>query len=54
MTTVSAAVEHPARRLIVHPSRPYDEAKELYELWYPRQTCQDEMSESVTPCVIRQ
>jgi hypothetical protein len=24
MTTVSATVEHPSRRLIVHPSRPYD------------------------------
>jgi hypothetical protein len=29
MTTVSAAVEHPSRP-------PNDEARELYELWYPR------------------
>jgi hypothetical protein len=35
MTTVSAAVEHPSRRLIVHPFRPYDEARELYETLVP-------------------
>jgi hypothetical protein len=35
MTTVSTAVEHPSRRLIVHLPRPYDEARELYETLVP-------------------
>jgi hypothetical protein len=35
MTTLSTAVNHPSRRLIVHLSRPYDEARELYETLVP-------------------
>jgi uncharacterized protein (DUF302 family) len=35
MTTVSTAVDHPSRRLIVHLPRPYDEARELYETLVP-------------------
>jgi hypothetical protein len=35
MTTVSVAVEHPSRRLIVHLPRPYDEARELFETLVP-------------------
>jgi hypothetical protein len=35
MTTLSTAVNHPSRRLIVHLPRPYDEARELYETLVP-------------------
>ena len=35
MTTVSTAVEHPSRRLVVHLPRLYDEARELYETLVP-------------------
>jgi hypothetical protein len=35
MTTVTTAVEHPSRRLIVALPRPYDEAREVYETLVP-------------------
>jgi uncharacterized protein (DUF302 family) len=35
VTTVSTAVKHRSRRLIVHLPRPYDEARELYETLVP-------------------
>jgi hypothetical protein len=35
MSTVSSAVDHPSRRLIVHLPRPYDQARELYETLVP-------------------
>ena len=35
MTTVSIAVEHPSRRLIVYLPQPYDEARERYETLVP-------------------
>ncbi|MCW2654323.1 MAG: hypothetical protein JWR32_5299 [Mycobacterium sp.] len=35
MTTISTAVEHLSRRLVVHLPRPYDEARELYETLVP-------------------
>ena len=35
MTTITTAVNHPSRRLIVHLPHPYDEARELYEILVP-------------------
>jgi uncharacterized protein (DUF302 family) len=35
VTTVSTAVEHPSRRLVVHLPHLYDEARELYETLVP-------------------
>jgi hypothetical protein len=35
VTALSTAVDHRSRRLIVHLSRPYDEARELYETLVP-------------------